>query len=211
MRRPRALVRLAVGVVCALVLTGCSSGESPGTQSGTTGSETGPASHAPVGQPAGAAGSGTAGTSVAEPVRVSIPAIGVDSALMRLGLNADKTVEVPPPDQGMTAGWYTGGAVPGEKGAAVVVGHNETRDGRGVFFDLKKVTKGAEVKIRDARGGTRVFKVTAVETVKKNAFPSQRVYGPTNGPELRLVTCDGAYDDQGHTVDNLIVYAEPET
>ncbi|MEU5160983.1 class F sortase [Streptomyces sp. NPDC020875] len=208
MRRPRALVRLAVGVVCALVLTGCSSDPPSPTVSAPTGSDTRPA---PAGSPTGPRTSNTSDASVAEPVRVSIPAIGVDSALLRLGLNADQTVEVPPPDKGMTAGWYTGGAIPGEKGAAVVIGHNETRNGRGVFFDLRKVTKGAEVKIRDARGATRVFKVTAVETVKKNAFPSQRVYGPTNGPELRLVTCDGAYDAQGHTVDNLIVYAEPES
>ncbi|MFE0421679.1 sortase domain-bontaining protein [Streptomyces sp. NPDC058953] len=109
----------------------------------------------------------------------------------------------------MTAGWYTGGAIPGQKGAAVVIGHNETRNGPGVFWNLKKLTKGSKITIRDERGGTRVFTVTGTETVKKNAFPTQRVYGPTNGPELRLVTCDGAYDDQGHTVDNLIVYAKP--
>ncbi|MEU5975140.1 class F sortase [Streptomyces sp. NPDC047315] len=145
--------------------------------------------------------------SVAEPVHVAIPSIGVSSDLMKLGLNADQTVEVPPAEKGMTAGWYTGGAVPGQRGPGVVIGHNDTKYGPAVFHDLKKLAKGAKIEVRDARGTTRTFTVTGTETVKKTAFPTQRVYGPTSGPELRLVTCDGEFDAEGHPVDNLIVYA----
>jgi hypothetical protein len=44
--------------------------------------------------------------------------------------------------------------------------------------------------------------------VSKNAFPTQAVYGPTPGPTLRLITCDGAFDSAtGHYADNLIVFA----
>ncbi|MGA4843423.1 class F sortase [Streptomyces sp. G45] len=143
----------------------------------------------------------------ADPVRVSIPSIGVSAPLMRLGLNADRTVEVPPPDKGMTAGWYTGGAVPGERGAAVLIGHNDTRYGKAVFHDLKDLRKGARVTVRDARGATAHFTVTGTETVSKRAFPTAKVYGRTSARALRLITCDGAYDAQGHPVDNLIVYA----
>ncbi|NUK55149.1 class F sortase [Streptomyces lunaelactis] len=143
----------------------------------------------------------------ADPAHVAIPSIGVASSLMRLGLNGDGTVEVPPADKGMTAGWYTGGTVPGERGAAVIIGHNDTRFGRAVFHDLKKIAKGADIAVRTARGSTAHFTVTGTETVSKNAFPTEKVYGRTDERALRLITCDGGFDAKGHPVDNLIVYA----
>lgn len=125
---------------------------------------------------------------------------------MRLGLNADGTVEVPPAAKGMTAGWYTGGSAPGAPGPAVLIGHNDTRFGRAVFHDLKKIRAGAEVLVRDAAGKTLRFTVTGKETVDKKAFPTEKVYGPTKDSTLRLITCDGEFDAEGHPVDNLIVY-----
>ncbi|MFF2407646.1 class F sortase [Streptomyces sp. NPDC058092] len=146
--------------------------------------------------------------SAARPTQVSIPSIGVNSSLMRLGLNKDGTVEVPPAEKGMTVGWYTGGAVPGERGAAVLIGHNDTRLGKAVFHDLKKIGKGADIAIRNDRGAEIHFRVTGTETVSKKAFPTEKVYGATKARTLRLITCDGAFDAQGHPVDNLIVYAD---
>ncbi|MFF9910024.1 class F sortase [Streptomyces sp. NPDC013457] len=143
----------------------------------------------------------------AVPVRVSVPSLGIDSELMGLGLNQDGTVQVPPPDKGMTAGWYTGNARPGETGAAVIIGHNDTRFGRAVFHDLKRIREGATVDVRDSRGGTVRFTVSGTETVDKDAFPTRKVYGTTRERALRLITCDGAFDAAGHPVDNLIVYA----
>ncbi|MDQ0943107.1 class F sortase [Streptomyces sp. V1I1] len=149
----------------------------------------------------------SASTAPGEPARVAIPSIGVASSLMRLGRNKDGTVQVPPADKGMTAGWYTGGAVPGERGAAVIIGHNDTRFGKAVFHDLKKITKGADIAVRSTRGTTAHFTVTGTETVSKSAFPTEKVYGATGERALRLITCSGDFDDQGHPVDNLIVYA----
>ncbi|WP_411080415.1 class F sortase [Streptomyces sp. cmx-18-6] len=151
----------------------------------------------------------TPSTDSSAPAHVAIPSLGIRSSLMRLGLNADGTVEVPPAEQGMKAGWFTGGAIPGRPGAAVLIGHNDTRFGRAVFHDLKDIRKGAEVVVRDGDGKSLSFTVTGKETVSKKAFPTERVYGATRGSALRLVTCDGAFDAEGHPVDNLIVYAEP--
>ncbi|MFD4032021.1 class F sortase [Streptomyces sp. NPDC058637] len=141
------------------------------------------------------------------PAQVTIPSIGVTSELMRLGLNADGTVEVPPAEKGMTAGWYAGGAVPGEPGAAVLIGHNDTRFGKAVFHDLKKITKGAVITVLGGSGERTHFTVTDTETVSKNSFPTEKVYESTTERVLRLVTCDGSFDADGHPVDNLIVYA----
>lgn len=202
--RPTLLLTLTcLGTTALFALTGCSSAVDPGpaTRQGAAA-----ATAPPPAEPAAPA-SPSSDAYPGKPVHVSIPSIGVDSAVMRLGLNPDGTVEVPPPDKGMTTGWYTGGAVPGARGPAVLIGHNDTRYGRAVFHDLKKISKGADITVRDERGKEIHFKVTGRETANKKAFPTERVYGRTEGRVLRLITCDGTFDAQGHTLDNLIVYA----
>ncbi|WP_239590257.1 class F sortase [Streptomyces aureoverticillatus] len=211
-RRPQrtaALVASALALVCAAA-SGCSSSASGArAESPTTYAVKDPQ----TGEAGDAAGSGRTAAgrgkpaAPADPVHVAVPSVGISSSLMRLGLNDDRTVEVPPPDKGMTAGWYTGGAVPGERGAAVIIGHNDTRFGKAVFHDLKKVRAGADITVRNSSGKNVLFRVTRTETVDKKAFPTDKVYGSTNSRALRLITCDGAFDAQGHPVDNLIVYA----
>ncbi|MFJ6695280.1 class F sortase [Streptomyces sp. NPDC091272] len=206
-RRPRPPVLACWGLAALIAVTGCSatSEASPTNRPAAAAphSDTASPSASPVGGHSASPVEGEPGA----PVQLSIPSIGVRSEVMRLGLNADGTVEVPPAEKGMTTGWYTGGPVPGARGPAVLIGHNETRNGRAVFHDLKKIAKGADIAVRDERGSVVHFKVTGRETVGKTEFPTERVYGRTKGRVLRLITCDGAFDAQGHPVDNLIVYA----
>src|SRR5262245_5406276 len=54
---------------------------------------------------------------VARPVYLSIPAIGVHTRLIELGLTAQGTLQVP--SSTSVAGWYTGGPRPGQVGSAV--------------------------------------------------------------------------------------------
>ncbi|THA28365.1 class F sortase [Streptomyces sp. A1277] len=194
-RRTALPVSACLALTALVALTGCS-GTAP--------------EKSPAKPPAAAvkAPPSPAPTTAQPPVHVSIPSLGVDSEVMRLGLNPDRTVEVPPADKGMTVGWYTGSAAPGEPGAAVLIGHNDTRYGRAVFHDLKKIAQGADIVVRNGRGTDVHFEVTGRETASKKAFPTVRVYGHTTDRALRLVTCDGAFDADGHPVDNLIVYAK---
>lgn len=56
------------------------------------------------------------------------------------------------------------------------------------------------------------FRVTGSLRVAKDHFPAARVYGPTPGPELRLVTYGGDFDRwRGHYRDNLVVFAVAES
>jgi LPXTG-site transpeptidase (sortase) family protein len=198
----RALPALVVSAVLT-VLAGCSA--APDTAFPTTPTTTAAATAAAApGTPSPGA---PAVKQPAAPVKVAIPSVGITSSLMKLGLNADGTVEVPPADQGMTAGWYTGASVPGEAGAAVIIGHNDTRYGKAVFHDLKEIAKGADIAVTNTRGETAHFTVTGTESVSKRSFPTEKVYGPTKDHALRLITCDGAFDAHGHPVNNLIVYA----
>lgn len=143
------------------------------------------------------------------PVRLIVPAIGVDSELMDLGLNADGTMEVPP--EAFPAGWYTGAPTPGERGPAVLAGHVDWNGAHGVFHDLAALRRGDAVTVVRADASVLTFMVTAVLEYPKDAFPTAAVYGNTVGPELRLITCGGDFDHAtGHYVDNVVAYAVME-
>src|SRR3989344_4722627 len=73
-----------------------------------------------------------------KPARVAIPKLGISAEIAELGLNSDKTIEVPKrPEQ---VGWFVHGAIPGEPGSAVMVGHLDWHRGvKGVFYDLARI------------------------------------------------------------------------
>jgi len=138
------------------------------------------------------------------PKSIGIPSIDVEAPLMKLGLK-DGEVELPPYEKPKVAGWYTRSAVPGEKGASVIVGHVDTKTEPAVFYKLRHVRKGALVKVERSDGKVATYKITAVEQVHKDAFPLRRVYVDDG---LKLVTCGGDFDHaKGEYVDNIIVYA----
>jgi hypothetical protein len=145
---------------------------------------------------------------VADPVRLRIPVIGVDSRLERLGRQPDGTIAVP--ERFDVAGWYADGARPGEPGPAVILGHVDSRAGPGVFFRLSALSVGVVVYVDRADGSTAAFRVTGSARVPKTGFPTDLVYSPTLQPALRLVTCGGSFDSQARSYrDNVIVYTVP--
>jgi hypothetical protein len=142
------------------------------------------------------------------PVAVEIPSIGVSSRLIRLGLNPDGTMEVPR-DYDL-AGWFTGGAMPGEDGPAVISGHVDSKSGPAVFYRLRDLRRGDAVRVRRADGRWLAFEVTGSARYAKAEFPTEAVFGPVTGPVLRLITCGGAFDrSSGHYLDNVVVTATP--
>ena len=142
----------------------------------------------------------------ARPTGLSIPAIGVRTSLIDLGLNKNGTLQVP----GTTtvAGWYTGGPRPGAVGAAVIAGHVDSRSGVGIFFWLRTLRPGDRVYVTRADGTMAVFTVTSVRMYAKDQFPTAAVYGPVPDAELRLITCGGVFDRSiGSYLSNVVVFA----
>src|SRR4051794_16217748 len=131
-------------------------------------------------------------TTVALPVRLRIPAIGVDTPLLRLGLDAHGAVE--PPASWHEAGWYTGSVRPGQPGAAVLLGHVDSTSGPAVFYRLASLRSGDAVEVFRADGTRVLFRVSGRLEVAKSRFPTDLVYAPTLEPSLRLVTCGGTFD-----------------
>jgi LPXTG-site transpeptidase (sortase) family protein len=145
------------------------------------------------------------------PVRVVIPSIGVNAPIIPEGVDSSGALEVPPltGPQSYDAGWWDGGAAPGQDGPAVIVGHiNSAAMGNLVFANLDEMKAGEAVEVELADGADVWFSVVGTQEVSKTAFPTQAVYGQTPWPTLRLITCGGAFDSAtGHYVDNFIVYA----
>jgi len=158
-----------------------------------------------AGGPGGGSGSSQDAAALA-PVHLSIPSLGVSTSLVDLGLTDDGALEVPRAYD--VAGWFTGGPPPGERGPAVVAGHLDSKDGPGVFAHLPRLVAGDRIEVDRADGSTVAFEVTGTQQTAKEGFPTEAVYGPTAGAELRLITCGGAFDhDSGHYRDNVVVFA----
>jgi sortase (surface protein transpeptidase) len=142
------------------------------------------------------------------PVRIEIPVLGISAPLMLLGLAADGTVQVPPLASHNLAGWYDRSVTPGQDGSSVILGHVDSYTGISVFYSIKTLHPGNEIKIIRADGSTAVFSVDGVQKAQKVTFPSASVYENTRYPALRLVTCGGPFDETTRQyLDNIIVYA----
>lgn len=142
------------------------------------------------------------------PGHLTIGSIGVSTDLVRLGLNADRTVEVPTdPDR---AGWFDLGPYPGELGSAVVLGHVDSIEGPAVFHELSRLQPGDTIEVTLTGGLVANFRVERVATYANEDFPAQEVYaGDPERRALNLVTCGGDYDAaRGGWQSNVVVFAE---
>jgi sortase family protein len=146
---------------------------------------------------AGAIGPKTRGPSLRRsvPVSVDIPAIGVHSKLLRLGVNRNGTIQVPSLyTRADEAAWYRYSATPGQIGASVIEGHVDTYRGPAVFFRLGALHPGDRVEVKLADGVTAIFRVTGVREYAKSRFPAKTIYGAQGYAALDLITCGGAFD-----------------
>jgi hypothetical protein len=143
------------------------------------------------------------------PVSVDIPAIGVNSKLLHLGVNSDGTIQVPSLyTQPGRAAWYKYSVTPGQFGASVIEGHVDTYHGSAVFFRLGALRPGNRIDVTLADGVTAVFRVTGVRRYLKSTFPAKVIYGATGYAALHLITCGGAFDGAtGHYLGSTVVFA----
>jgi sortase (surface protein transpeptidase) len=143
----------------------------------------------------------------AVPATLEVPAASVTTELMTLGTDDDGELEVPD-DYGI-AGWYAEGGRPGAGGAPLVIaGHVDSWLGRGVFHGLIDLVAGDEVTIHDTDGTSWTYRIDRVEQHAKDAFPTLDVYGVSDEPQLRLITCAGPFDRGARSYgDNVVVFA----
>jgi sortase (surface protein transpeptidase) len=209
------LVALLVAVAALLIVSGGSGHKLPPTPPSPAAAGPGAplATHTRAPSPTSSTTSVNPGDThcaptVLAPVDISIPSIGVQSCLLELGLNADRTVQTPTLRQVGEAGWYRYSSQPGSIGPTVILGHIDSAQyGPGIFFKLGTLNVGDTVKITRADHLIATFTITQVAEYPKTNFPTQKVYGPTTDASLRLITCGGDFDAKaGSYVDNIVAY-----
>lgn len=143
------------------------------------------------------------------PVSIRIPAIGVDSRIIQLGLDQDGSVQVPPLSKDSPAGWYRNSPTPGQIGPSIILGHIDSAAyGPAVFFKLGALQPGDEVRVARTDGSVARFRIDRVAEYPKSHFPTFTVYGNTDRAGLRLITCGGSFDASTRNYqDNIVVYA----
>ncbi|AIJ11440.1 MULTISPECIES: class F sortase [Streptomyces] len=143
-----------------------------------------------------------------KPVRLLIPEIAVDAPFTDLAIGDKGQLQPPPAGDTNLVGWYAKGVSPGEKGTSIIAGHVDTKTSAAVFARLDQLDKGDKFQVRRADGRSATFVVDGLETFAKDEFPSDRVYGDADRPEVRLITCAGDYDHKVKDyTDNLVVFA----
>lgn len=150
------------------------------------------------------------------PLSIRIPSIGVNNDhMMQIGLNPDKTLEVPPLNQPLLIGWFRLGPLPGDSAlcsytqgcvqSSVMNSHINSDGVQGGFAKLSQLKVGATIEVSRSDGKVAIFTVYKVMIFKKDAFPTRDIYGDGTGAvELRLITCGpndldrkaGSYRDQ---------------
>jgi LPXTG-site transpeptidase (sortase) family protein len=140
------------------------------------------------------------------PVRLIIPAIGVNAGVQLLGVTSKGTMEVP--NNAVDVGWFNFGPRPGEKGSAVMAGHFDGKNGEpGVFANLDKLKIGDKIYVEDKGGKSAIFEVTG-SRVYGPGF-AEEVFSSNDGIYLNLVTCDGVWDGTKKSYSQrLVVFAD---
>ncbi|MFG2597351.1 class F sortase [Streptomyces sp. NPDC048462] len=145
--------------------------------------------------------------SPSRPVKIAVPGIFIEAPVLGLGLDGKGHLGAPPLNKPRVVGWYRNGPSPGDAGTSLIVGHRDTETGPAIFLNLNALHRGDTVKVTRADRRTAVFAVDEVKTYTKDKFPDDKVYGSTDRPELRLMTCGGRFDKKSGYSANVVVFA----
>jgi sortase (surface protein transpeptidase) len=139
------------------------------------------------------------------PVRLVIPAIGVNAQVESLGLDAEGRMATP--SRSDHVGWYSPGTAPGDVGNAVIDGHLDWTDGPAVFWRLGRLRRGDQLTVVRADGSQARFAVQSAATTPYDAS-TDALFTRSGPPALTLVTCAGTWDRQrGTYLQRLVVRA----
>lgn len=142
-----------------------------------------------------------------QPAALLIPSLGLAvDHVIDLGHIGDRREQ---PGTARGVGWFADGPAPGAPGVAVLSGHSGFGYANGAFAHLDRLAPGAAVIVRDDYGHESRFTVRRTQRFPADEPDSALVAPDGAGPELRLITSDGAHDTAGMTWDRIAVYAAP--
>lgn len=127
------------------------------------------------------------------PVRLKIPAIGVDSLIEDALITPDGRMDVPAGSKNVA--WFSLGPHPGKVGSAVIGGHFGINKGvKFVFYDLDKLRVGDKIYIENDKGDTLAFVVRSISLFGRDD-DATTVFTSNDGlAHLNLITCEGIWN-----------------
>ena|SRR5258707_8209470 len=142
------------------------------------------------------------------PIRVKIPAIGIDGFIELVGIRPNGDLATPAQNPWEDMGWYDMGPYPGQRGSAVIDGHLDRPGGYpAVFWRLGDMRAGDDVQVTNIGGKTLHFRVTHIEYYAPDQAPIQDIFGNPGGIYLNLITCAGDWIPSQHqTALRVVVY-----
>jgi len=148
-----------------------------------------------------------ASTTPLVPVRLLIPAIGVNAAVEQVGKKDDGSMGTPVKFGDVA--WYAPGSAPGQAGNAVIDGHvNNALTTAGVFQHLSQVALGDTITILNASGTQMNFTVSNIEEYPADSAPAASIFATTGPSQLVLITCDGSWVQSKKSFNGrLVVFA----
>jgi hypothetical protein len=140
------------------------------------------------------------------PTGIRIPSLNVSGNVDPTGFQAgSREIAVPPLTRPELAAWFIYSPIPGKPGPSVILAHVNGNGRPGLFANLHKVKIGESVFVALSGGTVAEFEITRVERYPKDDFPTNYVYADVPDPEIRLITCGGAFDGESY-VDNVVAY-----
>jgi len=142
------------------------------------------------------------------PVRLVIPAIGINAFVEKVGIRPDGDLATPTQNPWDNVGWYELGPHPGEHGSAVIDGHLDRPGGYpAVFWRLRDIRVGDDIQVTNSNGKTLHFRVSRIAYYTPDQAPIQDIFGNLGGTYLNLITCAGDWiPDQHQTTLRQVVY-----
>lgn len=126
------------------------------------------------------------------PVRINIPAIGLDTTVIPVGMDSDGAMAAP--DNPDTVAWYALGPGLGVGGNVVLAGHVDW-DGRPRAFGyLRRLSEGDVIIVWDQEGSSESYAVAFSHWVEADGADTEEIFAITETPTITLITCGGAYD-----------------
>jgi len=137
------------------------------------------------------------------PTRLSIPAIQLSSRVISVNVNSKGEMDVPSGNTN-NVGWYAGGVLPGERGAAVMDAHVFA-----AFKNLNSAMVGDDLYVETADGRRLHFVVRDARVYALSELTPDMLFQQTDERRLNLITCAGSLTADRTTYDHrLVVYTE---
>jgi sortase (surface protein transpeptidase) len=137
---------------------------------------------------------------------VSIPTIGTSAPIVRVGVDHEAQMVVPP-NAGQVS-WLDQGGIPGRTNNIVLAGHVTWAGVPGAFYRIGDLLPGDMI-VLSIEGRRMIFRTAWVCEFPRTSKLAPRIMGYTDIPSVTLITCSGAWDaGAGTHADRIVARAE---